>query len=374
MALIKPEVANDIKKYGSFDFAACYNCGNCTAVCNLTEANASFPRMMIRYSLLGMKDEILSSKELWMCYACGDCSETCPRQAAPGDLMASLRRYAIANYEKTGLTRLIFKSNFASVFITLGLAVILGFFLLTLKPEMQVSRWIFQYLPYEIIHNMGIGAFILLGLSALAGVIVMILNYSKAKPDEIKAAKLSPSKIIEAIRKVLIEAGTMKRYQNCDTVESSFWREKSWLVKPWFVHWSIMWGFIGLLVATSLDFILKDPSTTIWWPSRILGTIAGLLMIYGASLSIFYRMKKIARSYEDSRLADWLFLAFLWLAGVTGFWIEISVTFNSAIFINQIVFAVHTVISMELVILFAFSKFAHAVYRPVALFFHYSGQ
>jgi len=374
MALIKPEVANDIKKYGNFDFAACYNCGNCTAVCNLTEANASFPRMMIRYSMLGMKEEIMSSKELWMCYACGDCSETCPRQAAPGDLMASLRRYAIANYEKTGLTRLIFKSNFASVFITLGLAVILGFFLLTLKPEMLVSRWIFQYLPYEIIHNMGIGAFILLGVSALAGVIVMIMNFSKAKPDEIKTTKLSLSKIIEAIKKVLIEAGTMKRYQNCDTVEFSYWKEKSWLVKPWFVHWSIMWGFIGLLVATSLDFILKDPSTTIWWPSRILGTLAGLLMIYGASLSIYYRLKKITRSYEDSRLADWLFLAFLWLAGITGFWIEISVTFNSTIFINQIVFAIHTVISMELVILFAFSKFAHALYRPVALFFHYSGQ
>jgi ferredoxin len=374
MALINPALAEDIKKYGTFDFATCYNCGICTAVCNLTEANASFPRMMIRYSMLGMKEEILSSKELWMCYACGDCSETCPRQAAPGDLMASLRRYAIAHYERIGLAKLIFKNRVASVFVTLALALILGFFLLTLKPEMQVSRWIFQYLPYETIHNMGLGAFIIMGLSAFAGIIVMIRRFSKTKSDSKQSVKITLSTMMEAIWKVLIEAGTMKRYQDCDTLEYSFWKEKSWLVKPWFVHWSIMWGFIGLLIATSLDFLLKDPSIQIWWPSRTLGTLAGLFMVYGATCSIFYRLRKITRSYEDSRLSDWLFLAFLWLAGVTGFWIEISVTFNSTFLVNHVVFIIHTVISMELVILFAFSKFAHALYRPVALFFHYSSQ
>jgi len=36
---------------------------------------------------------------------------------------------------------------------------------------------------------------------------------------------------------------------------------------------------------------------------------------------------------------------------------------------SHIIFLLHTVISMELVILFAYSKFAHAFYRPVALYF-----
>jgi nitrate reductase gamma subunit len=39
--------------------------------------------------------------------------------------------------------------------------------------------------------------------------------------------------------------------------------------------------------------------------------------------------------------------------------------------INHLVFVVHIIISMQLVILFAFSKFAHAVYRPLALFAYY---
>jgi len=366
MALIKPELADDIKKYGSFDFSACYNCGNCTAVCSLTEKNANFPRMMIRYSTLGLKEEILSSKELWLCYSCGDCSATCPREAAPGDLMASLRRYSIANYEKTGLTKLIFKSNIFSVLLTLILSVILGFFLLTIKPEMAVSRWIFQYIPYEVLHSLGLIAFAVMGLSALAGVVVM---WTKMKWNPSNGRKFIP-RFFEAYKKVANEVTTMKRYRNCDS-DASFWKDKSWLVKPWFVHWSIMWGFIGLLLATILDFMLKDPSTDIWWPSRILGTLAGILMVYGASTAISYRLKKITKSYENTRLADWMFLCFLWLAGITGFWLEISVALDAEMLINHLVFVVHIIISMQLVILFAFSKFAHAVYRPLALFAYY---
>ena len=111
MSRIDPEFASEIKKYGAKDFSACFNCGNCTAVCGLTDKSANYPRMFIRYGMLGLKEEILQSKEIWLCYACGECSETCPRQAGPGDYMAALRRYAIASYEPTGLTKLIFKSK-----------------------------------------------------------------------------------------------------------------------------------------------------------------------------------------------------------------------------------------------------------------------
>ena len=72
-----------LKQYGAFDIGACFNCGNCTAVCPLSEGDATFPRKIIRYAQVGMRESLLSSKELWTCYACGECSETCPRQAEP---------------------------------------------------------------------------------------------------------------------------------------------------------------------------------------------------------------------------------------------------------------------------------------------------
>ena len=167
------------------------------------------------------------------------------------------------------------------------------------------------------------------------------------------------------------ELVTMNRYKECDRQDDAYWSPKPWFVKPWFVHWMIMMGFLGLLLATILDFILKDPATDVWWPSRILGTVAGLMMMYGATLAIYYRLVKPTHFYAKSSLSDWFFLAFLWLAGFTGFWLEAAVFFHADSLTNQVMFIIHTVISMELVLLLVFSKFAHAVYRPVALFLHF---
>jgi ferredoxin len=367
MSRIDPTFAAEIKKYGAKDFNACFNCGNCTAVCGLSDKNANFPRMFIREGMLGQKEEILQSKELWLCYACGDCSETCPRQAGPGDYMAALRRYAIASYEPTGITKLMFKSKPVFVLLTLLFAVILGFFLFTLKPEHEVSRWLFNILPYDVIHNMGLVIFSFTGLSMIWGLASMYLKLRKNVSQEVKKTRNWWQSWLE----VGNEIATMNRYKTCDTEEDSHWAAKPWYVRPWFVHWSIMWGFLGLLLATVLDFVLKNPEATIWWPSRILGTIAGILMIYGASLAINYRLKKVTKAYSETRLADWVFLWFIWIAGITGFWMEVSVAFNANLLINHIIFIIHTVISMELVLLFAFSKFAHAIYRPLALYYYF---
>jgi ferredoxin len=364
MSRIDPTFAFEIKKYGAKDFSACFNCGNCTAVCGLTDKNTSFPRMFIRQGMLGQKEEILQSKELWLCYACGECSETCPRQAGPSDYMAALRRYAIASYEPTGITKLMFKSNPAFIVMTLLFSMILGFFLFTLKPDYEVSRWLFTILPFAVIHNMGLVIFSITGLSIAWGLVTMYLKLRKNGNKEGKTA----GTFIKPLLALVNEIATMNRYKTCDEEEDSFWKTKPWYTQPWFIHWSIMWGFIGLLMATVLDFMFKDPATSIWWPSRILGTIAGILMVYGATLGINYRLKKVTKAYSETRLADWTFIWFLWIAGITGFWMELSVTFGADLLINHLVFIIHTIISMELVLLFAFSKFAHAAYRPLALF------
>ena len=368
MARIDPHFKNKILKYGAEDFKACYNCGNCTAVCNLTEQNTNFPRKFIRYGLLGQKKEIAESRELWMCYGCGDCSESCPRGADPAAYMASLRRYAIAQYDMTGLTKWIFTNSRFAVILTIILAIVLGFFMLTLKPESHVSRWIFQYMPYEIIHNIGMLIFAIVGLALIISVTRMLVNLHKRKNKETQG-KLNS--IYNSILFVINELGTMKRQQVCDKEEDSVWQGQAWYKKPWFIHYSVMWGFIGLLLATILDFIFKDPATKVWLPTRILGTIAGLFMMYGATMLIYYRIIKVSKFFASTRWADWYFLIFLWLAGFTGFWMEVSVTLESDNLLSHIIFILHTVLSMELILLFTFSKFAHAIYRPLALFFQY---
>ena len=107
--LVNPNLIKDVKQYGAFDISACFNCGNCTAVCPLSDEGGSFPRKMIRLGQIGDKTGVLGGPEPWLCYYCGECSQTCPREAEPGEYMAALRRYQIAQYEPTGLGRLMMK-------------------------------------------------------------------------------------------------------------------------------------------------------------------------------------------------------------------------------------------------------------------------
>ena len=95
--IIDTELLSDIKGFGAADVSACFSCGTCTAICPLVDNDATFPRRIIRYAQVGMKDELLSSKELWTCYQCGRCSDSCPTEADPSEFMAAARRYAIAS-------------------------------------------------------------------------------------------------------------------------------------------------------------------------------------------------------------------------------------------------------------------------------------
>ena len=101
----------------------CLACGNCTAVCPLSTADATFPRRIIRYAQVGMKSELLGSKELWTCYGCGECSGTCPRQAEPSEFMAASRRYATAAYDRTRIARFLYLQPLWGTIAAIALAV-----------------------------------------------------------------------------------------------------------------------------------------------------------------------------------------------------------------------------------------------------------
>jgi nitrate reductase gamma subunit len=149
-----------------------------------------------------------------------------------------------------------------------------------------------------------------------------------------------------------------------------------WYRRRWLVHALVVWGFLGLLAATGLDYGLallgiKETGTPvpIWYPVRLLGTIAGAALVYGATILIIDRYRATSRSVKTSSVADWLLLALLWVTAVTGFAIELALYLPSAPVWGYWLFLVHVAVAMELVLLAPFMKLAHAVYRPVALFF-----
>jgi nitrate reductase gamma subunit len=62
-----------------------------------------------------------------------------------------------------------------------------------------------------------------------------------------------------------------------------------------------------------------------------------------------------------------LFLWLLLLVTVTGFLVEVALYLPRGTLWTYVVFLVHVILGVEIVLLFPFTKFAHAVYRPVAL-------
>jgi nitrate reductase gamma subunit len=93
-----------------------------------------------------------------------------------------------------------------------------------------------------------------------------------------------------------------------------------------------------------------------------------LLFVYGVTVLIIRRVKKTDAAHSNSRPSDWLFLILLWLAGVTGFIIEVGLYLLEPPVWGYWIFLFHIVISLELLLLLPFSKFAHAIYRIVALY------
>ena len=76
---------------------SCYLCGTCTAGCPVAELDPAYsPRTIMRMALVGMKEELLTMKELWKCSQCGRCTSHCPQNARPSDVIKTIREIASA--------------------------------------------------------------------------------------------------------------------------------------------------------------------------------------------------------------------------------------------------------------------------------------
>jgi ferredoxin len=365
-----PDFLQKLKKYGPVNIESCFNCGNCTAICPLSTDTDNFPRRVIRLAQLGLEDRLLESKELWSCYYCGECSQTCPREADPGEFMATARRYAIARYDRFGLARLLYTSPVFNIIFLVVLAVFFGWFLYSQSDSMPSGELdLFAFIPSELIHNLGLIAGGIIAVTALTGMVTMAINVSKAANFP-KGTRLNWWGALwdTLVKEVL---GQNRYRQDCERYGS----DDPWYLRKWYLHATVLWGFIGLFVATALNYLLEligvKPTGTwmpLWNPIRLLGTIAGLSLVYGATMLIVNRLKKKDESYQHSMPSDWSFLLLMWLAGVTGFVLEIAIYLPQPHAWSYWGLLVHLVVVGELLLLAPFTKFAHAVYRSIGLY------
>jgi heterodisulfide reductase subunit C len=73
----------------------CIQCGTCTASCPAAAAMDVSPRQMWHMVQLGLVDQVLHSKTMWLCSVCYQCHVRCPRGIPLTETIAKLKQLAI---------------------------------------------------------------------------------------------------------------------------------------------------------------------------------------------------------------------------------------------------------------------------------------
>jgi hypothetical protein len=151
-------------------------------------------------------------------------------------------------------------------------------------------------------------------------------------------------------------------------------------------HLMMFWGFIGLSLTTTLDYILNRPGNYIPFaggslsPIRCLGNVSGAVMMIGATIAII-RLIVLPKFRSQRTFGDVWFSALLFLSGLTGFITEylgdkayaanpnvppaadFSISLSASLLIT-IPYGIHLVSVGLLLITAPFSAFIHALNVP----------
>ena len=109
-----PEFGNYLTPAGH-QLSTCIQCGTCTASCPSAAAMDITPRKMWRMVQLGMVDEVLHSKTMWLCSVCYQCQARCPRGIPLTETIAKLKQLAIQQQVKEWHESTTFYLAFAGV-------------------------------------------------------------------------------------------------------------------------------------------------------------------------------------------------------------------------------------------------------------------
>lgn len=342
MSSINTKFSRDLKKFGAFDFNACYNCGTCTAVCSLSTEEDSFPREMVRFSVLGMEDEIKQSLKPWLCYYCGQCTTYCPQTANPGELMMSLRRWLTSKYDWTGLSGLLYKYLPLSISALIVTAV--GVILFAAFKSFNIETIMHSGHNFEMIAIASV--FTLIFIPNLARMWWFTIRKPKVKVPLLTYFK--------GLWDLIVHMFTQKRSLDCD--DNRF---------RWLEHFMLVIGYLTLLFTTVvLDWFSADSLFVI-----VLGYVVSAIIFVVTIDFVYDRIKKQKELSKFSQPSDWMFVIWLSLMGLSAFAVRLFADLG-LLEQNIWLYIFHLIILVQwALIIVPFGKWTHFLYRSFAMYF-----
>jgi hypothetical protein len=274
--------------------------------------------------------------------------------------MMSLRRWLISRYDFTGLSRLFYKSWKTELAAVVLIAVLAAAGLLAYgfgQGSIHIYDGVGAFLPSSAIHvfDLTIGSLMLLFL--LANSIRMwwlIMNRNGESTPwwlYLRKSYLLPWHFF-----------TQKRYAECESGKPAS------VHMPWLAHLGLMLGYATMLVLVMLFLPALQEGPQIRWSTHAFGYLASIGLLVGTIYMIHGRLKKSQVQYVHSHGSDWIFLILLFLIAISGVLQHILHRIGLPVAAN-ITYVVHLAFVVPWLLRMPFTKWAHMIYRTLAMYF-----
>ena len=80
-----------VQELSGQNLLACYQCGKCSAGCPVVEQMDILPNQIIRLAQLGLQEDLLESRAIWVCASCMTCNVRCPKGINIAEVIEVLR-------------------------------------------------------------------------------------------------------------------------------------------------------------------------------------------------------------------------------------------------------------------------------------------
>jgi quinone-modifying oxidoreductase, subunit QmoC len=356
-----PTLLAEIRRYGKFDPTGCYQCGSCTITCDQAVGIVTFPRRIIRYALLGLRQPLVASLEPWVCHDCGDCSIACPRQSEPAIAMMTLRRFLSAQYEWTGIGAKLLQSTawYLGSLILLAaftMLLIVGYHLWYVR--MPVGD--FATTPFGLEHMFPLMTYyalavILLPLLLLLSRTVRIWRLTMVREGQ---PRIPLSTYAAQAWVYVYESVTHARMRKC--LDHSQWTP----------HWFLALGTVMMLgiKVFALHWFQTDNIYPLYHPQRWLGYLAAGFILYGIADIFARRWRTRKEMGKETHFRDLAFPGLLLMLALSGLAVHIFRYAGFALTCHYL-YALHVILATDiLVVEMSFGKWSHMIYRPLGLY------